>query len=63
MNAGWCDCQIKFNKWVFIKLHSYFFLNRVVLETDNFHWESLISLCNPLYLEPIEELKVTSKIN
>lgn len=63
MNVGWCKWQIKFGKWVFLNLHSYFFENRMIFETDNFLWESFISLCNPLHPEPMEDLKVTSKRN
>lgn len=35
--------------------------NKVILETDNFHWDSFVSLCNPLHPEPMEDIKVTSK--
>lgn len=35
--------------------------NKVILETDNIHWDSFVSLCNPLHPEPTEDIKVTSK--
>lgn len=61
MNVGQCNCQMKFKMWVVQWLHSYFFFNKLILETDNFHWDSFISIGSPHHPKPIEDIKVTSK--